>query len=204
MTRIKICGLTNNEDARVAVDAGADALGFIAVPNTPRYVSPDDARSAMLGLPPFVTRVIVVKNPLESVGYPADTLQYYANDAALPAKNFRRIRVFRIRDETSLNEIAEYRFTPDAILLDAYHESALGGAGVTFDWKLALHAKEMLGDLPIILAGGLTPDNVAEAVLSVRPYAVDVSSGVEAEPGRKDHDKVRRFIAAVRQIDLSQ
>lgn len=199
VTRIKICGITNAEDARAAVQLGADALGFIGVPDTPRYVSPEEMRTASAGLPPFVNRVVVVREMLASAGYSTDTIQYYSGDNVAPG--FRRIRVFRIKDETSLAELRDYRYTPDAVLLDAFHDTTLGGAGKTFDWSLALEAKRILGDLPLILAGGLTPENVFDAVRTVRPYAVDVSSGVEAEPRRKDHDKIRRFIEAVRAAD---
>ncbi|MBC7808264.1 MAG: phosphoribosylanthranilate isomerase, partial [Akkermansiaceae bacterium] len=189
MTRIKICGITNSEDARAAARLGADALGFIAVPDTPRYVSPDRMRAASAGLPPFVNRVIVVREMTAAAGYPADTVQYYGGDSAAPG--LRRIRVFRVKDQESLAELRDYRHTPHAILLDTFHDTALGGVGKTFDWSLATAAKQIVGDIPLILAGGLTPENVADAVRAVRPYAVDVSSGVEAEPGRKDHDRVR-------------
>lgn len=199
MTRIKICGITQAEDARAAVRLGADALGFIGVPDTPRHVSPAEMRAATAGLPPFVNRVVVVRDLLSSAGYTADTIQYYGGDTT--AHGMRRVRVFRVKDAASLDELREYRHTPDAVLLDTFHDTALGGAGKTFDWSLALEAKRILGDLPLILAGGLTPENVGDAVRQVRPYAVDVSSGVEAEPRRKDHDRMRRFIQAVRDAD---
>ena len=199
MTRIKICGLTSADDARAAVRFGADALGFIGVKGSPRYVSPDAVRAATWGLPPFVIRVIVVRELLEVVGYSGDAVQYYSGDGA--AHGLRRIRAFRIKNAASLDELREYRHTPDAMLLDAFHETALGGAGVSFDWNLATEAKRIAGDIPLILAGGLTPENIADAVRQVRPYAVDVSSGVESEPGRKDHDRIRRFVEAVRRAD---
>jgi phosphoribosylanthranilate isomerase len=217
-TRIKICGLTGAEDARVAVELGADALGFIFVPDTPRYVLnfPDALHIPGL-LPPFVTPVAVCKDLADAVAtpllreLPIHTVQYYGQGAdpealarilqALAGK--RLIRAFRIRDERSLDEIAQELaiLRPHALLLDAYHPEKLGGAGVTFNWDLAVEAKARFG-LPIVLAGGLTPKNVAEAVRAVRPYAVDVGSGVEAAPGRKDHAKLRAFIQAVRAADL--
>lgn len=199
MTRIKICGITNADDARAAVRLGADALGFIAVSDTPRYVSPNQMREASASLPPFVNRVVVVREMIDAAGYTADTIQYYGGDN--PAPGFRRVRVFRVKDEVTLAELRDYRHTPDAVLLDAFHDSALGGAGRTFDWSLAVEAKRIVGDIPLILAGGLTPENVFDAVRAVHPYAVDVSSGVEAEPGRKDHEKLRRFIEAVQNAD---
>lgn len=201
MTRIKICGLTNEEDVRAAVHLGADALGFIGVPDTPRYVAPDAVRRASAGLPPFVQRVVVVRQLIDSAGYAVDAIQYYNGDTT--AYGLRRIRVFRVKNAESLAELREYRHVPDAVLLDAYHESALGGAGKTFDWSLALEAKQIVGDLPLILAGGLTVDNVGDAIRAIRPYAVDVSSGVEREPRFKDHDKLRRFIEVVRLADAS-
>ena len=111
------------------------------------------------------------------------------------------IKAFRVKDQESLKEIVTDPCPKELILLDAYSPNALGGTGETFNWELAKQAKHL--GLPIILAGGLTPENVGEAVATVRPYMVDVSSGVEAEPGRKDHDKLRRFIRAVRAADLS-
>ncbi|MDX1933078.1 MAG: phosphoribosylanthranilate isomerase [Capsulimonadales bacterium] len=196
MTRVKICGLTNAEDAWAAAALGADALGFIAVPESPRFVSPETVRQVVRGLPPFLTTVVVARQPIDSSEYPCEVVQFYGGDEQTTA--MRRLRVFRVKDELSLLELRDYHRTADAFLLDTFHESALGGVGKTFDWSLALEAKRIAGDIPILLAGGLTPDNVAEAVRTVRPYAVDVSSGVEAEPGRKDHEKLRRFLDAVR------
>ena len=200
MTRIKICGLTNADDALAVARFGADALGFIAVPDTPRFVSPETLAAISRALPPFALRVVVVRELIDAVGYGADAIQFYDGDGT-GSHGLRRVRAFRIRDEESLNAVVEYRHVPNAVLLDAFHEGALGGAGRTFDWRLAVRAKAMLGDIPLILAGGLTPENVGDAIRAVRPYAVDVSSGVEAEPGRKDHDKIRRFVAAVRDVD---
>ncbi len=115
------------------------------------------------------------------------------------------MRAFRVRDEASLAEIQDYPYHQyiAAYLLDTYHKDKLGGSGETFNWDLAVEAKRIAAGKPIILAGGLTPENVAEAIARVRPYAVDVSSGVEAEPGRKDHDKLRRFLRGVREADLA-
>lgn len=197
-TRIKICGITNADDARVAVDYGADALGMIAVPESPRYVRPEAVRAIKNVVPLFINTVVVVRTPLDAVGYPCEVIQYYSGDNTAA---MRHIRVFRIKDASSLNELREYRQTPNAFLLDTFHEGALGGVGKTFDWALAVEAKQIAGDIPIILAGGLTPENVGEAIAAVRPYAVDVASGVEAEPGRKNHSKVKAFIRAVREAD---
>jgi len=222
-TRIKICGITRLDDALAAVEYGADALGFNFVPGTPRYVGRNSEIDTILrALPPFVSPVGVCIHISETAlfrGTAIDTIQYYdqspppADESeqgvarpALPPETWtgskRMVRAFRIKDRTSLEEIerAIADFRPHALLLDAYHPDKMGGGGVTFNWDLAVEAKNRFG-LPIVLAGGLTPDNVSEAVRVVRPYAVDVASGVEAEPGRKDHARLRAFIQAVRMAD---
>jgi phosphoribosylanthranilate isomerase len=212
-TRIKICGITNDEDARVACEYGADALGFIFVPNTPRYIGGDltKARRLMHDVPPLVWRIGVYDTPPADFSGPPElhAIQYYhaptafQNGAFAPYRHTPLpIKAFRVKDEDSVKEIVEDPNPKELILLDAYTPGALGGTGHAFNWKLAKRVKRL--GLPIILAGGLTPDNVGEAVAMVRPYMVDVSSGVEAEPGRKDHDKLRRFIRAVREADLAQ
>jgi phosphoribosylanthranilate isomerase len=209
-TRIKICGITNVEDMRAAVDYGADALGFVRVPGSPRYV--DDAALMALAEPfPFVAKVILVRTPEEAAGIDTrfGTVQHYAEregEQAWRREAWRYVRAFRIRDEASLVEMERYPYAEgiSAYHLDAYHPEKLGGSGKTFDWELAIEAQRRLPDRRIILAGGLTPDNVGDAVRTVRPYAVDVSSGVEgAVPGRKDHARLRAFIAAVRDADRS-
>ena len=221
MTRIKICGITNADDAQAAVDAGANALGFIRVPGGPRFVPEATlVRIAYSALPPFVTPVFVVRNAREAADYPPGGLiQFYEGDvtepvcaapdpetALPPALAGRSIRAFRIRDADSLREIADYphKHRVAAYLLDTFHDTKLGGGGQTFDWDLAVEARRLAGDVPLILSGGLTPENVGEAVARVRPFAVDVSSGVEAEPGRKDHDKIRAFVQAVRDADATE
>lgn len=207
-TRIKICGITNPDDAIAAIDCGADALGFIFVPETPRFIG-DRAMQILAQLPPFISSVAVSADlsaaPSPTPNVPDfNALQYYTaqHDHATVSGSRRLVQAFRVKDEGSLEEIArqiaEYR--PHALLLDAYHPHKLGGAGVTFNWDLAVEAKARFG-LPIVLAGGLTPDNVGDAIRAVRPYAVDVSSGVEAEPGRKDHARLRAFIQAVHAAD---
>ena len=208
VTRIKICGITNLEDARAAVNSGADALGFIFVPNTPRYVG--DSPSALRvpsQLPPFVARVAVCADLASLSGEASwfDTVQFYSTDWQPDAHPGRRmVQAFRIKDAGSLEEIAAALANrrPHALLLDAYHQDKLGGSGETFNWELAKEAKTRFG-LPIILAGGLTPENVADAIAAVQPYVVDVSSGVEAAPGRKDHVKLKAFCRAVRAADTA-
>lgn len=204
MTRIKICGITNTEDLEAAVAYGADALGFIGVPSSPRYVSEQGFFEIAEDAPLFVPRVVVVDKAEDAEEYCAEYVQHYSNTARDSLGSApRRIRAFRVRDEASLRELAEYAHPVGAVLLDTYHSDKLGGGGETFDWELAREAKR-LTDRPVILSGGLTPDNVQDALEAVHPYAVDVASGVEASPGIKDHAKVRAFIRAVREWDIRQ
>lgn len=197
-TRIKICGLTNADDARAAVRFGADALGIIAIESSPRYVHPEVSSDIFREAKPFVPIIVLKRRVDEYVGYESGYVQFYEGKAE---KYVHCLKVFRIKDATSLEQMVWYNEPVAGVVLDAYHETALGGTGETFDWSLAITAKGLLPNLPIILAGGLTPENVGDAVRQVRPYAVDVSSGVESEPGRKSHDKLRRFIEAVRDAD---
>lgn len=206
-TRIKICGITNRDDALAAVECGASALGFIFVPGTPRFVGENaDLGALTRDLPPFIARVGVCLQPLQiSPAQTEDltTIQFYEGDGAVAAQTARElVRVFRLTDISSIDQIDSYLRLgrASALHLDTYHAEKLGGSGETFNWELAVEVKRRFG-LPIILAGGLTADNVEEAILRVRPYAVDVSSGVEAAPGRKDHTELRRFARAVRRAD---
>ena len=208
MTRIKICGITNREDALAAAAAGADALGFIAIPGSPRYVDTQQQFeiASYEPLPIFVQCVVVVQKPGDEDEYCPDYVQHYEDTpgaSRATGNAYKRIRVFRMRDESSLAEIEAYPDPVGAILLDTYHKTHLGGSGETFDWSLAVRARA-LTDRPIILAGGLTPENVKEALEAVRPYAVDVASGVESSPGIKDHAKIKAFVRAVREWDLAQ
>jgi phosphoribosylanthranilate isomerase len=211
-TRIKICGITNVADADAAVEVGADALGFIRVAESPRYVTAEAAAAIIATLPPFVSSVAVMRDladAAESDGSGFDVYQFYA-DAGGIAAGWREagrarvdtVRCFRISDAGGLDEIAATFAESDAILLDTYHKAVLGGSGEAFDWEIAAEARRRF-DRPLILAGGLTPENVEEAIRRVRPFAVDVSSGVEDAPGRKAHDKLRAFIRAVRRADLA-
>ncbi len=208
MTRIKICGITRREDALAAADAGADALGFIAVPGSPRYLDTQQYfdLACCEPLPLFLPCVLVVQRPGEEEEYCPDYVQHYEDTPeASRATGFAhtRIRAFRMRGESTLAEIAAYTDPVGAILLDTYHKDTLGGSGETFDWSLAARAKQ-LTNRPIILSGGLTPDNVQAALEAVRPYAVDVASGVEVSPGIKNHAKIKAFVRAVREWDLAQ
>ncbi|MBP1774314.1 MAG: trpF [candidate division NC10 bacterium] len=205
MTRVKICGITSAEDAAAAVDAGADALGLVFVPGTPRHVAPDLAAGILEAVPPLVATVgVFVDHPLEEVLRIVSVLGLHAVQlhGQEPAAYSRRIpvpviRAVRVRDAASLRSLETY--PAHAFLLDAYVEGLPGGTGTPISLDLARQAK---GRKPVILSGGLRPETVSQAVRLVRPYGVDVSSGVEASPGRKDHAKVREFIVNVRQADL--
>jgi phosphoribosylanthranilate isomerase len=205
MTRVKICGITSAEDAAAAVEAGADALGFVFVPGTPRLVTPGAAGQIIGGLPPFITAVgVFVDQALDEVLQIAERcrLQAVQLHGDEPETFSRRIpikviKALRVRDRESLRPMQTY--PAHAFLLDAFVEGQAGGTGTSISWGLAAEAK---GQAPIILSGGLQPETVGRAVREVRPYGVDVSSGVESRPGRKDHRKVREFIAAVRKADL--
>jgi phosphoribosylanthranilate isomerase len=201
VVRVKICGITNLDDALAAAEAGADALGFIFVPGTPRYVTVEQAKDIVACLPPFVTRVGVFANQsLSSVlaimnSVPLDLVQLHGDESPeyCAALGDRAIKSLRVKDGSSLAEMASYRAC--AYLLDTYMPDRLGGTGATFDWELAREAAQYG---PVILAGGLGPDNVAQAIRVARPAAVDTSSGVEASPGRKDHQKMLAFVSAAK------
>ena len=204
-TKVTICGITNLADAQAAVAAGADAIGFIFAPTSPRYVPLDQAAAIARALPPHVLRVGVFVDPEEETVMEAiaacglNLLQFHGGETPEFCHQFgvMSMKALRVRDAASLEALAEYH--TDAFLLDAYSAKGLGGTGETFNWNLATEAKKF--GRPIFLAGGLTPENVAQAVQQVRPFGVDVSSGVERVPGQKDHDKIRAFIAAVRAVD---
>ncbi|HIE28131.1 TPA: phosphoribosylanthranilate isomerase [Candidatus Poribacteria bacterium] len=201
MTKVKICGMTNLDDALAAVEFGADALGFVFVPNTPRYIEPAKAAGIIARLPLFVMAVgLFVNASEEHIKQVADQcklniLQLHGQEPPDFCLRFNRkvIKAFRVKDRGSLTALPKY--TVSAYLLDTYVKSAMGGTGVTFDWRLASDAKRYG---PVILAGGLNPENVAKAIQQVRPYGVDVSSGVEAKPGKKDHSKLKDFIEAAK------
>jgi phosphoribosylanthranilate isomerase len=203
--RVKICGLTNLDDARAAIDAGADALGFIFFSGSPRYVTPAAAARIIAQLPPFVSKVGVFVNepvgPLleivNSVGI--DTIQLHGNESPaycdnLPGNRLKIIKAFRIKDQSSLLPLRDFRAA--AFLLDSYVPGQHGGTGSRFNWDLAIQASAL--GIPIILAGGLIPENIRDAISKVAPYGVDVSSGIESAPGKKDLSKLRAFIAAAR------
>jgi phosphoribosylanthranilate isomerase len=206
--KVKICGITNALDALAAVEAGADALGFMFYEPSPRHVSIRQAAEIIRELPPFIIKVGVFVDASEDLVMRAisdcrlNLLQFHGNETPEYCTQFglMSMKAFRIRDAASLESLPQY--PTDAWLLDAFVADKLGGTGEKFNWELALEAKKL--GRPIFLAGGLTPVNVADAVRMVQPYAVDVSSGVEATPGKKDHAKVRDFITAAKSVELSE
>ena len=196
MVRVKICGITNLGDALVAAEYGADALGFVFFKGSPRYVPPDEARKIILGLPSFITTVgVFVDEEPEEVERilkhtAVDVAQLHGHEPPEACMAGRRvIKAIRIKELADLEPLRHYRVS--AFLLDTYAPDSFGGTGQTFNWDIAVDAKQFG---KIILAGGLNPDNIEKAVRLVRPYAVDVSSGVEEEKGRKDHRKLKLFI----------
>lgn len=197
MVRVKICGITNVDDALLAVEAGADALGFVFYSKSPRCVTPEQTAEVIRVLPPFVQAVgLFVNETAERVNGVArecrlDMVQLHGDEtpAYCDLMERRVVKVFRVKDGATIAAMQQYRV--GGYLLDTWSSAAYGGTGHTFDWELIRDAGQ---HGPLILAGGLTPDNVAEAVKRVRPYAVDVSSGVEASPGKKDPARVREFI----------
>ena len=201
-TQVKICGVTNVADALAAAEAGADMIGLMFYEQSPRHVTVPTAAEIHRALPPFVLRVGVFVNPEEALVTRAlgdcglSLLQFHGDEPSEFCTQFglMSLKALRVRDAESLDQLADYQ--TDAFLLDAHAKSGLGGTGEKFNWDLAVAAQKF--GKPIFLAGGLTPENVAEAVRQVRPFAVDVSSGVESAPGKKDHAKVQAFIAAVR------
>jgi phosphoribosylanthranilate isomerase len=197
MTRVKICGLTNREDAQVAIDSGADALGFVFERTSPRFIGEEFEWIAEL--PPLPLKVAVFGRVDRTVPRGIfDAVQGVEWDV-LSTPSTKRLHAIRLRAGQTAEDISRMTVAASAILLDAYRADAFGGTGERVDWELAAEIVR-LSSRPIILAGGLEPDNVAEAVRIVRPFAVDVSSGVESSKGRKDHAKVRDFIAAARSV----
>jgi phosphoribosylanthranilate isomerase len=208
--KVKVCGITNAEDAAAAVEAGADALGFIFYEKSPRYVVPAVASRIIAELPPLVLPVgVFVNEGMATVRSIMDTCglamaQLHGDENASYCRELSRpaMKALRLKDRGSLLALAEYRGRGGVrgFVLDSFSEFAYGGTGHVTDWALAA---EVAKSTPVLLAGGLTPDNVTEAIRTVRPYGVDVSSGVESAPGKKDHAKIRAFLEAVRVVSSS-
>ncbi len=202
LTRVKVCGITRLEDAQLAVELGADALGFNFYPRSPRFIAPGAARSIIERLPPFVTAVGVYADQTDAGSVAAiaqeagvRTVQLHGPrfpEPAGPLQAYSMIRAVTVGKDFDPETLASLR--ANAFLLDAFHPDLKGGTGIQIDWSLARKAAEYG---TIILAGGLNPQNVGRAISMVRPFAVDVASGVESAPGEKDPALLRAFFAAV-------
>ena len=204
-TRVKICGITNVADGLAAAEAGADMIGLMFYESSPRHITLARAAEISRALPPFLMRVGVFVNA------PADfvlraisecnltMLQFHGDETSDFCTQFglMNMKAIRVRDAGSLVQLENYQ--TDAFLLDAHSKNGLGGTGKKFNWELAVEAQKF--GKPIFLAGGLTPENVADAVRKVHPFGVDVSSGVESAPGIKDHAKVKAFITAAKSVE---
>ncbi|WHZ21832.1 MAG: Phosphoribosylanthranilate isomerase [Nitrospira sp.] len=205
--KVKICGLTNAEDAAAAVEAGADAVGFVFHKKSPRCAEAAVVKGIVKTLPPFVLPIgvfvnedaKVVRDVVDSCGLAL--VQLHGDETAAYCEALGRpvLKAIRLKDRRSFLILAEFqgRAGVRGFLVDAFSSDAYGGTGQVADWALAAEASSAA---PVLLAGGLTPENVSQAILQVRPYGVDVSSGVEASPGKKDHEKVRAFVRAVRLV----
>jgi phosphoribosylanthranilate isomerase len=205
-TRIKVCGMREVAEVAAVVEAGVDAIGMIFVEQSPRYVAPERAREIVASLPPFVDAVGVfldqdvatVNEIVRSCGLTKVQLHGAESPAYCAEINCRVIKVFRVRPTLSTEDLAPYAGVVSGFLFDTFHEKIAGGTGDTFDWHLL---EKLSPPRPIILAGGLTPENVGEAIRQAHPFAVDLNSGVEISPGRKDLAKVRAAIAQVAAAD---
>lgn len=201
MVKVKICGITRSEDAHNALDAGADALGFIFSPSSPRFIEPHVARTIIASLPPFVTPVGVFVDATRAriMEIVAESgvrcLQFHGHESPRDLEGYplQVYKAFRVQAGFDPRQIVSYGRT--VCMLDTYSKERHGGTGRTFDWSIAREASRLAR---IILSGGIHPDNVADAIRTVRPYAIDVSSGVESAPGVKDPARIRRLMHEIR------
>jgi phosphoribosylanthranilate isomerase len=209
MIRVKICGITNLEDALLATERGVDALGFIFA-ESPRQITPIKATGIIRSLPPLVTTVgVFVNERAEQImkivsACSLDLVQLHGEESPEICRDLmpRSIKAFRIQNEKDLIPIESYRGKVRAILLDTFQKGKAGGTGKTFDWSLALIAKKT--GIPIILAGGLGPENIQEAIRNVQPYAVDVNSGIEERPGKKDPGLMEKLMGKIREYRIQE
>jgi phosphoribosylanthranilate isomerase len=207
MVKVKICGITNLDDALDSIEAGCDTLGFVFYKKSPRYITPEKAARITRELPPSILKVgVFVNNREDNVRRIAkmcglDMLQFHGDESPEFCEKFsgyKVIKVFKVKDKINLKEALDY--DTFAYLFDTFSKSRVGGTGKKFNWTLIRHIDGF--NKPIFLSGGLDADNVAEAIKQVRPDWVDVSSSVEAKRGKKDSAKVKKFIAAVRKVSL--
>lgn len=209
MVKVKICGITNHQDASLAVELGVDILGFVLAPS-PRQVSPEMVRSIVETLPPFVMTVgVFVDEEEKTIKDIADfcrlnQVQLHGKESPDFCRRFRpkAIKAFRVRDDTSLLPISAYQGHVQALILDTYQPGIAGGTGRTFPWDLAIKAKEF--DLPVILSGGLNPSNIRRAISTVKPYAVDINSGIEERPGKKDPQRMKQLMEALKAAGMTK
>jgi len=206
MVRVKVCGITNYQDASMAIELGADALGFIFA-SSPRQITPEKARDIIYAIPPFVQTVGVfvdedparIRRTIHLCGL--DLVQLHGDESPDLCRELMpcAIKALRLKDESSLSAIKPYRGRVKAILLDTYMQGKRGGTGRTFDWDLAIKAKEF--GIPTILSGGLNPDTISEAISLVKPFGVDVNSGIEESPGKKSPDLMRELMEIIRKME---
>ncbi len=199
-TQVKVCGITSVDDAQLAVAAGADAIGLIFYEKSPRFVTVEQAAEIARSVPPFTTIVGLFVNASESLlqealaRIPFSLLQFHGDETEAECRRWgcRYVKVFRVRPDIPVADMVAPYTSASGYLLDSYRKGVPGGTGESFDWELIPNDL----DKPVILAGGLTPGNVAEAIARVKPYAIDVCSGVEAQPGIKDPEKINALMKA--------
>ncbi len=204
-TRIKICGICGVDDAEIACSAGADAIGLVFYDKSPRNVTLDSAAEIVASLPPFVSVVgLFVNSSDEEVRQvlsrvQLDLLQFHGDEDESFCSSYDRpyIRAIRVKSDTDLPSLCQQYVSARGLLLDSFRKDTPGGTGEAFDWELIPSKLP----LPVILAGGLNPENVAQAISAVQPWAVDVSSGVEVSPGKKDQQKIQQFVHAIHSKD---
>jgi phosphoribosylanthranilate isomerase len=206
MVRVKVCGITNYQDASMAIELGADALGFIFA-SSPRQITPEKARDIIYAIPPFVQTVGVfvdedpgkIRRTIHLCGL--DLVQLHGDESPDLCRELMpcAIKALRLKDESSLSAIKSYRGRVRAILLDTYMQGKRGGTGRTFDWDLAIKAKEF--GIPTILSGGLNPDTISEAISLVKPFGVDVNSGIEESPGKKSPNLMGEVMEIIRKME---
>lgn len=203
-TRIKFCGITRAEDAATAVSLGVDALGFVLVPASPRAIAPDAAAAIRRNFPPLVSAVALFRNAEPAFVREAiktlkpDIAQFHGDEDVAYCESFGipYFKAVAMADPQDLPKLAKTFASATALLLDGHDAKSMGGSGQTFDWSRVQPVNK-----PLILAGGLKPGNVADGIAQARPFAVDVSSGIESSPGIKDSEKMRAFALAVRRAD---
>ncbi|MBV1879353.1 MAG: phosphoribosylanthranilate isomerase [Pseudomonadales bacterium] len=203
-TRIKICGITNIDDANAAIDAGVDALGFVMYAKSPRYITVEAAMELVEKIPPFVTTVALFVNEssefvnrvLDQVSF--DLCQFHGDESDQYCRQFKKpfLKAIRVKKDMSLQQVVDEYPSSHGVLLDTYVPGNYGGTGESIDWQALPTLRNK-----VVLAGGLEPNNVAAAISLVNPYGIDVSSGVEAQQGRKDINKIRDFVNAVAAAD---